>query len=344
MPHHQIHYVVEAAPPLGGSLQIAPGIKWLRLPLPFKLDHINLWLLADGAGWTLIDTGMNNGETRDLWNGALLEHLEGKPVQRILCTHMHPDHMGLAGFLSPKFDAEVWASLADWSFGRLLARDGGEDFDKVHMDFFTRAGLFAPELEMIRERGNSYAKRAMAPPPSFRRLLDKAKIRIDGEEWELIEGNGHAPEHMCLFNPGRNILISGDQILPKISPIVGVWPQEPMADPLALYMASLDRFDPLPDDVLVLPSHGLPFKGLKARLAQLRKHHEERLEDTRKATQSPASAREVLTALFPKVKDPNDVVFACTETIAHLHRLMATGEVSRQSKSGGTDIYLRNFT
>ncbi|MBF0267763.1 MAG: MBL fold metallo-hydrolase [Alphaproteobacteria bacterium] len=337
-----LQYVVPAPPDLGGALQISPGIKWLRLPLPFKLDHINLWLLEDGVGWMLVDTGMNDQATRDLWDGPLLAHLEGKPVTRILCTHMHPDHMGLAGYLSPMFGAEVWASLADWSFGRLLARDGGDDFNAVHIDFFQRAGLAGPDLDMIRERGNSYAKRAMAPPPSFRRLLDGANLSINGESWELIEGNGHSPEHMCLFNQDRNILISGDQILPKISPIVGVWPQEPMADPLDLYMKSLDRFDPLPDDVLVLPSHGLPFTGLKIRLAQLRSHHEQRLDDTRRATQEPATARHVLSQLFPRVSEPNDVVFACTETIAHLHRLMATGEIRRESGPDGIDRYMRN--
>jgi glyoxylase-like metal-dependent hydrolase (beta-lactamase superfamily II) len=339
MPHGHLHYVVDAAPELGGCHQIAPSIKWLRVALPFKLDHINLWLIEDGAGWMLVDTGMNNQETRDLWDGPLQVHLEGKPVTRILCTHMHPDHMGLAGYLAPKFKAEVWASLSDWSFGRLLARDGGDDFDAVHLDFFRRAGLEAAELEMIRERGNSYAKRAMPPPPSFHRLLDSASIHIGGEDWQLIEGNGHSPEHMCLFNSRQNILISGDQILPRISPIVGVWPQEPMADPLALFMASLDKFDPLPDDVLVLPSHGLPFRGLKARLHQLRQHHEDRLNDTRSATQNPATARQVLAALFPKVKDPNDVVFACTETVAHLHRLMVMGDVERTQGADGIDRY-----
>ncbi|MBI5119853.1 MAG: MBL fold metallo-hydrolase [Rhodospirillales bacterium] len=342
MPKNQLHYVVQEPPAVGGCLQVAPGIKWLRLPLPFKLDHINLWLLKDGAGWTLVDTGMNYDVTRQMWDGPLLAHLDERPITRILCTHMHPDHMGLAGYLSPRFKAEVWASLADWSFGRLLARDGGEDFDAVHVDFFRRAGLDSVELDMIRERGNSYAKRAMAPPPSFRRLLDRAIVSIDGDAWQLIEGNGHSPEHMCLFNPARNILISGDQILPKITPIVGVWPQEPMADPLALYMASLDRFDPLPDDVLVLPSHGLPFTGLKPRLAQLRSHHDQRLDETRRAVETPASARQVLTVLFPKVKDPNDVVFACTETVAHLHRLMAEGEIRREEAADGTYLYLRN--
>lgn len=336
----QLQYIVPAPPALGGAHRIAPGIKWLRLPLPFKLDHINLWLIEDGPGWTLVDTGMNDQQTRELWDGPLLAHLEGKPVTRILCTHMHPDHMGLAGYLAPRFSVEVWASLADWTFGRMLARDGGDDFDAVHIGFFQRAGLAGADLEMIRKRGNSYAKRSMAPPPSFRRLQDGASVSINGEDWQLIEGKGHSPEHICLFNPMRNILISGDQILPKISPIVGVWPQEPMADPLALFMASLDKFDHLPADALVLPSHGLPFKGLKIRLAELRRHHEARLDDTRAATRTPATAREVLSALFPRVKEPNDVVFACTETIAHLHRLMAEGEIRREDGADGVDRYV----
>lgn len=337
-----LHYAVEAPPEVGGALVISPGIKWLRLPLPFKLDHINLWLIEDGAGWLLVDTGLNNLETRDLWEGPLQAHLEGKPVTRILCTHMHPDHMGLAGYLGPRFKAEVWASLADWSFGRMLARDGGDDFDQVHWDFFQRAGLADEEFEIIRERGNSYAKRALPPPPAFRRLIDGQTLKTSGHDWQLIEGNGHSPEHICLFDAKANVLISGDQILPKISPIVGVWPQEPMADPLALFMDSLDRFDDLPDDVLVLPSHGLPFRGLKTRLKQLRVHHEERLDDTRRATRQPATVRQVLGALFPRVKDPNDVVFACTETVAHLHRLMATGEVRRERGADGVDLYTLN--
>ncbi len=341
MTHAHLHYPISAPPPLGGAQDVAPGIKWLRLPLPFKLDHINLWLLEDGPGWTLIDTGMNNRTTREMWDGPLLEHLDGKPILRILCTHMHPDHMGLAGYLAPRFGVEVWASLADWTFGRMLARDGGDDFMAVHIDFFHRAGLTGANMDLVHERGNSYAKRAMAPPPSFRRLQGGETLSINGQDWRLIEGNGHAPEHISLFNPLRNILISGDQVLPKISPIVSVWPQEPMANPLPLFMASLDSFDPLPDDAFVLPSHGLPFTGLKTRLTQLRDHHHQRLDETRLATQTPATVMDALRVLFPRASDPNDVLFACTETIAHLHHLMSLGEIRREDGPDGLDRYVR---
>ncbi|TAN58834.1 MAG: MBL fold metallo-hydrolase, partial [Rhodospirillales bacterium] len=256
-------------------------------------------------------------------------------------THMHPDHMGLAGYLAPLFGVEVWASLSDWTYGRMLALDGGEAFMDVHVDFFHRAGLTGPDMDLVYERGNSYAKRAMAPPPSFHRLIGGHRLAIGGQNWRLIEGNGHSPEHISLYNPERNILISGDQVLPKISPIVSVWPQEPKADPLTQFMASLDSFADIPDDVFVLPSHGLPFKGLKTRLAQLRTHHDQRLDDTRTATQTPATVMEVLRVLFPKASDPNDVLFACTETIAHLHRLMTLGEIKWEAGPDGLDRYLK---
>jgi glyoxylase-like metal-dependent hydrolase (beta-lactamase superfamily II) len=331
-----------AKPPAAGTvIEVAAGIRWLRMPLPFALDHINLWVLDDGDAWCLIDTGVGNDDTKALWRGLFDGPLAGRTPKRLVCTHFHPDHMGLAGWLTQRFGIDLTATQGEWAFGRMLCLDVGEDYLDNQVDYYRRAGYTPDLLAGIRERGNGFRGRVVPIPPHYRRIADGDTLEIGGRAWRVIEGGGHAPEHACLYSAEAGVLISGDQVLPRISPIIGVWPQEPEAEPLSLFLAALGRLKALPADTLVLPSHGLPFRGLHARIAELEHHHAERLDRALAACETPVTALEVLRVLFRRELDPIQVGFATGETLAHLHHLMAEGKVRREARDDGVWTYRR---
>jgi glyoxylase-like metal-dependent hydrolase (beta-lactamase superfamily II) len=321
------------------TIQVAPGVIWLRMPLPFRLNHINLWLIEEDGGFAMIDTGLANQETRDLWEATFPKVLGGRPITRIVCTHFHPDHMGLAGWHAKRWGAECWASLADWSFSRMLSAEDSADFHDMQIEFYRKCGFGAHELELVRERGNPYSRRVVPPPPSLRRLKGGQRLMLGGVSWRLIEGNGHSPEHISLFCEELKLLISGDQVLPKISPIVGVWPQDQETDQLGLFLASLGRFRDLPADTLVLPSHGLPFKGLHDRLDSLAHHHDLRLEQAMAACASPHTAADMVKVLFSPDLDMQETIFAASESLSHLHYLTARGQLAREEDAQGVWLW-----
>ncbi|MSP68613.1 MAG: MBL fold metallo-hydrolase, partial [Alphaproteobacteria bacterium] len=257
--------------------EVAPGVFWVRMPLPFNLNHINLWVLADGEGWTIVDTGINNDGIKDLWRGIAAGPLAGRPLRRLIGTHFHPDHVGLGRWFAETFDLELWMTQEEWLYGKWLGIEDGPAFDTGTRRFYHAAGLLEPEVAFHVARGNGYRPNADGLPHAFRRMVAGERIVIGGTEWEVIVGRGHCPEHACLHAPGLGVLIGGDQVLPRITPNVSVWPNEPEADPLHLFLDSIPAFRGLPEDTLVLPSHGLPYRGLEARLDQLIRHHDERL-------------------------------------------------------------------
>lgn len=310
---------------------VEQGVIWIRMPLPFKLNHINLWLIPDGEDYCLLDTGMHNSETIDLWDILLNGPLKGKKISKIISTHFHPDHMGLAGYLVPRLQAEFYANREEWLYSRMLAQDDLPDLTDTIVEFYRLAGFAEEALADIRLRGNAYKSRALPPPPDFLNLKDG--FRVGDKAWEVIEGQGHSPQHASLYCREAKLLFSGDQILPKISPIVGVWPQEPEANPLKLFMDSLALFENISDDVLILPSHGLPFQGINARIHELREHHKLRLDETRDACQKPATALEVAKKLFPRELDAHETVFATGETIAHLNYLLKQKLIKRNCEN-----------
>lgn len=316
-------------------VEIAPGVFGIRVPLPFALNHVNLWLLEDGAGWTAIDAGLADEQTRELWLRLWGEQLGQKPVHRLVVTHFHPDHMGLAGWLCAKTGAEFWMSRTDWLQGRMLAQDDSEAFVEAGRRFDYRAGLSEERIEERAHRGNAYRRRVVPPPASYRRVRDGDRLRIGGREWRVLTGSGHAPEMICLFCAELNLLIAGDQVLPRISPNVSVWPAEPEADPLGDFLSSLERFRALPDDCLVLPSHGRPFFGLHARIDQLAGHHEERLAETLGACREPVTPMELTSRLFDRPLDTQQFGFALGESIAHANHLVDTGSLERELGADG---------
>jgi glyoxylase-like metal-dependent hydrolase (beta-lactamase superfamily II) len=333
-----------AAPPEPGTLQeVAPGIHWLRMPLPFALDHINLWLLEDGAGWTIVDSGLDTPITMALWERIFAEALDGKPVTRLIATHFHPDHMGLAGWLTRRWQIPLFVTETEWLWARMMAADRDDAaFAIDQTPFYRRTGLDEATVQMLAGRGNQYAKRVSAVPREFRRIADGMAIKIGGRRWEVVMGRGHAPEHACFHCPELELFIAGDQVLPKISPNISVWPNEPDANPLARYLESLEALRrAVPSDVLVLPSHNLPFYGIDTRIDQLAAHHAERLAEIEIACAAPHSTMEIVPVLFRRKLDSQQLGFAIGEALAHLHYLVGSGRLVRSERADGVYLFAR---
>ncbi len=328
-------------PEAGTAVTVAPGILWVRMPLPFALDHINIWLLEDDAGWTIVDTGIGSNRTREYWERIFAEALGAKPVIRVIATHFHPDHVGLASWLVERWGAEFCSSLTEWLFGRALSQEDPESMVRTALAFYRRAGLDETSLAVMAERGNAYARGVAAFPPVLRRLRAGDRLPIGGMEWQVIIGGGHTPEHVCLYSAGSGILIAGDQVLPRISPNISVWPSEPDADPLQDFLASLDQLRAVPDDTLVLPSHDTPFLDLHDRLDELTAHHQERLRETLDACETPRSVAEVTRIMFRRPLDPHQLIFAVGEALAHPNHLLYRGHLSRKTDQKGVLIFSR---
>ena len=330
----------DARPEVGETIEVAKGVHWLRMPLPFSLAWINLWLIDDGDSWTIVDTGMPTDEGKSAWRKILDEKLDGRQVQRIIVTHMHPDHIGNAGWLHRKTGAEFWISRLEYVTCRMLSADTGREAPKAAIDFYTRAGWSEDALQAYRERFGRFGKGVSQMPDSYRRLSHGDAFKMAGEDWQVITGNGHSPEHSCLFCPSLNVLIAGDQLLPRISSNVSVHPTEPAADPLSDWMESCARLKKaVPKDVLVLPAHNEPFTGAHDRLQGLIDGHEKGLTRLKKRLgQEPRRVVDTFPALFGRKIGPDLIGLATGEALAHLNCLLGRGEITVQTQ-GGVDIY-----
>ncbi len=337
----QLHYPIDELPQPGEKLCIAPGVYWLRFPLPFALDHINLWLLEEIDGWTLVDTGIGLDETRALWRELFASQLEGKPLLRILVTHFHPDHFGLAGWLQAETGATVSISAAEYAKAQGVCELSDAQAGRALAELFRRHGLDEPRAAQIEQRGNRYRHIVPSLPQPVETLVDGQRIDIGGKSWQVVVGRGHAPEQATLHCAELGLLISGDQVLPRISSNVSVYPGEEGGDPLGDYLESLDRFAELPADTRVLPSHGRVFEGLRPRLAELREHHRERLDELLAACDAPRSAAELLPTLFRRELDVHQLGFAMGEAIAHLIYLQRRGELHAECGEDGVIRYQR---
>lgn len=343
----------DTLPESGMTMEVAPGVKWIRMALPFALNHINLWLLRDemddpdraGAkiqGWTIVDCCISRDESKAQWEAVFATQLEGLPVLRVVVTHMHPDHIGLAHWLcerwtTPKHVCMLWISATDYLSARIGSQSttgfGGESAAR----FFAAHGLVDPEsVEKIRGRASYYPGMVPAVPASYVRIMDGMTVRIGGRDWRCISGYGHAPEHIALHCEALDTLISGDMVLPRISTNVSVYDMEPESNALTLFLESIDKFLPLPEDTLVLPSHGKPFRGLHTRIGQLHDHHRDRLAEVMAAcTAAPCSAADILPIMFPRKLDLHQTTFAMGEAVAHLHALWFGGKLTRRLDSDG---------
>jgi glyoxylase-like metal-dependent hydrolase (beta-lactamase superfamily II) len=339
----ELHYPHgDTLPAPGRTFEVAPGVRWLRMALPFALDHINLWLLRDsidGAeGWTVVDCCIAHEASRAQWEQVFANELEGLPILRVIVTHMHPDHIGLADWLCQRWNAPLWISSTDYHVARVLTSNGdtlaGGD---AAADFFVSHGMEDAEaLAVIRGRSSYYADMVPSVPASFVRMLDGDMVRIGGRDWRCISGYGHAPEHISLYCEELNALLGGDMMLPRISTNVSVHAGEPEANPLRLFLDSIDRFNALPADTLGLPSHGKPFTGIHQRVKQLQDHHRDRLAELLEACAArPLTGTEGLPILFKRALDVHQTTFALGETVAHLHLLWFEGQLQRRKGEDG---------
>ncbi|MBB3222206.1 MBL fold metallo-hydrolase [Pseudoduganella umbonata] len=334
----QLHYPFgDIIPAPGDAIDIAPGMRWLRLPLPFALDHINLWLLDDAEDtYTVVDCGAATDASRAGWEDVMSSHFGGKALGRVLVTHCHPDHVGLADWLCTRWGAPLAMTAGEYGFARMMAAALPGVDGTGAVEHFRRHGLSDPDmLEKMQSRKNYYPSLVPSVPHSYFRLEHGQEVDIGGHAWQVITGFGHSPEHASLYCAALNVLISGDMVLPRISTNVSVFAIEPEGNPLQQYLDSLERFAGLPDDVLVLPAHGKPFRGLHTRIGQLQDHHAARLAEVVAACAQPRSAAEIVPLMFRRPLDAHMLSFALGEALAHLHKLWRDGIVRRETDSGG---------
>ena len=327
-----IAYPHETSPAPGVTVPVAAGIDWLCMPLPFALNHINLWLLEDGKGFAAVDTGFSQDPIKEAWKSALV----GRQLTRCIVTHCHPDHLGLAAWLEQETGAGLWIAQGEYLAAHMMLEQIAGYRISVMVEFFRQHGLDTARIDALVERGNGYKRGVPEIPATYRRLFDDQLLRIGDHDWRTIVGHGHAPEHMSLYCAGLGVLISGDMLLPRISTNISVMASTPLADPLGQFLDSIDNLRALPEDTLVLPSHGRPFRGLHARVAELHAHHAERCTVLLNACRGkPHSAAELIGVLFNReIPDPHQTMFAMGEAIAHLNYLEHAGKMQRLEENG----------
>lgn len=308
----------QTVPELGVPMEVAPGIKWLRMPLPFVLNHVNLWMIEDDGGWCQIDTGLMWDTVKALWLNLFKTH----KLTRQIVTHFHPDHIGLAGWLQQKQGIDLWISQGEYLTAFAFSKGIGNYQVQALADMFRLHGLDEKRLTALKQTGNDYPIWVPSIPDTFRRLFDNQIIRIGKHDWKVILGSGHSVEHASFYCDALKVLIGGDMLLPSISTNIPVMAANPLDNPLKQYLISLQRYRELPPDTLVLPSHGRPFSGIHARVSYLNEHHQLRCNKIVDATQQEKTACELLPVLFDwGDMDSHQLTFALGETIAHLNYL-----------------------
>lgn len=329
-----------AEPPAAGTMaEVAPGLFWARLPLPFRLNHVNVWLLEEAEGWTLIDTGCLTPQILALWEGLLAGPMGGRPVLRVVATHGHVDHIGLVGWMAERFGCPMVGTFAEWLWARVHHTHDFPRAETAHRAYLHHAGVAAEEAARIAANREEFMDLATPLPGALHEIRDGDTLRMGGRDWRVIVTGGHAQEHACFHDPVSNIVIAGDHLLPRISPVVAVLEFLPQADPLGEFLASFARFDAVAPDALVLPSHGSPYRGIRTRIAQLEEHHRQRLAATVENLRQPLSAIALARRMFPQVSAPADVGFALGETLAHVNRLMREGRVRDVSRDPAVGLY-----
>ena len=333
---------IEGQPPAPGTAQeIAPGVLWMRLPLPMKLDHVNVYALDDGDGWTIVDTGFDTARSRDIWAQLLAGPLAGRPVRRVVGTHHHPDHIGLAGWFQSDHGAEFWTTRTAWLFARMLVLDAQDRPTPEALTFWRRAGMSDEQIDQrARERPFNFADVVAPMPLGYRRIAEGDQITMGGRRWLVHMGNGHAPEHATFWSMDDDLVLGGDQLLPGISPNLGVYPTEPEADPVGDWLESCARFQRVAEARhLVLPGHQVPFTGLPLRLSQMIDGHRGALARLVEHLQTPATAMACFQPLFRREIGAPEQGLALVEAVAHLNHLHQQGQVRRWLNPEGAHLW-----
>lgn len=328
------------APPFAEPQQVADGIYWLRMPLPMALDHVNIWLMEDGDGWTIIDTGMATEEAIAHWQTVFAQHLHGKPVKRVIVTHMHPDHAGLAGWLCQHWQVELWMSRTDYLLCLGILAICQQPASAASLAFYRAAGLTDDELHLYHAHLGGFGQVVRPLPASYRRMQQGDVLTIGKRQWQVVVGTGHAPEHISLYCPDERLFIAGDQILPGISSNISVLPYEPLSNPLQDWIDSCQQLaQHIDPEVLALPSHELPFRGVKPRWTQLWQDHETLLQELYAFCAEPRRAVDAFPLLFSRPVTKHLLFFAVGESLAHFNCLLARGQLRVERDSHGVDYY-----
>ena len=337
-PASRLRYPLQTEPAVGdgSAVEVAPGVLWLRMPLFAALPWINVWAVKEQGGWAIIDTGLHSPNTIAAWQAAFAGAMHGEPVSRVIATHMHPDHCGLAGWFVERGRLQLWMSRLEYLTCRIMAADSGSDAPRDAIDFYRGAGWDDAAIGRYREKFGAFGDMIYPLPASYRRIADGDALKLGAHEWSVVVGSGHSPEHACLYCPELKLLIAGDQVLPKISSNVSVYPQEPDADPLGEWIGSLAKIKRrIPDDVLVLPAHNSPFHGLHARIAELDESHRQGLTRLQQLLCEPRRAVDVFAALFARPISSGLMGMATGEALAHLNYLLRRGLATRELDAQG---------
>jgi glyoxylase-like metal-dependent hydrolase (beta-lactamase superfamily II) len=322
-----LDYPFPSPPEPGRVVEVAPGVLWVRIPLPFRLNHVNVYLIDDGDGWAVLDTGIGNDATRAVWEALMAGPLAGRRLTRLIVTHFHPDHIGLAGWLCERFALPLLTSQTSYLASLNISLSPGALDAKPYRDFYLRNGLDAATTARVATQGHGYLRMVTSLPPTFQRLVAGDELKVGGRSFSVLTGDGHAPEQVMLYCAEEKLFLAADQVLAKISPNVSVWAVDPHGDPLGLYLRSLASLKSLlPPDTLVLPGHQLPFHGLHTRSDELIAHHEARCAAIEAACRTrPRSAAELVPVLFHHALDPHQMSFAFSEVLAHVNYMLAQG-------------------
>jgi len=336
-----LSYPFSEAPAHGVAQQVADGLHWLRLPLPFALDHINVYLLESDEGWWLVDTGLLTPQTQQLWETIADAKFSEKPLLGVSCTHMHPDHVGMAGWLCDRWQVALHMTQAEYLSARLFSLSSPAEVPWNVEKHYREAGLVGEQIAAVARAFRGFHRVVSPIPTSYCRLRDGDSFLFGGRRWRVIVGRGHSPEHACFYSESLNVLLSGDQVIPRISSNVSVTAMEPRGNPLKDWMDSHERLlEALPSDVLVLPSHNLPFYGLHKRLRQLIDHHETHLLALEQAcAEKPHTAVDLLPVMFRPLRDDRALALALGECLAHLNYLTERGQLARETDSSGQARY-----
>lgn len=333
-------YPIEPPAPDGSVVEVAPGVFWARMPMPMALDHINVYLLRGEHGWTVVDTGLNTETTRGLWQHIVATKLDGLPLRALVCTHWHNDHAGLSGWLTQHYDIPLYMTHGEYYVMLAYASPPPDEWPAEMRSFYSRSGMPAERIERMfaAMRKGSFQ---IQVPRAFRRLRAGSELVVGGRRWRVMIGEGHSPEHACLYDAEGKILLAGDQLLPRITTNVMVTEREPEANPLKLWLDSTVRLDECVDDTLVLPSHGDVFRGVHTRTRELREHHRRELDTLRAFVREhgPCTSFEAMEQLFPKLHGVFDDILALGEATAHLAWLRYAGEFSRTLDDTGVYRY-----
>jgi glyoxylase-like metal-dependent hydrolase (beta-lactamase superfamily II) len=337
----RLTYPFDAPPPFGEAPLVAPGIRWLRLPLPYRLDHVNIYLLENGDGWTALDTGLGTDDCRQAWDAALTGPLAVQPLKSLIVSHFHPDHVGLAGWLCQRFGLKMAMPRPEYLHSAMIQYAPADHGETVFRPFYKRHGLSPEATEIVLSRGHEYLRRTTGVPPSYRRIRHGDTLKVGERSFQVLTGGGHSLEQAMLHLPEERIFLAADQVIARISPNVSVHPMEPDLDALGIYLASLRAIrETVANDVLVLPGHGLPFYGLHDRIGELIEHHGARCGDIARACREQAlTVAEIVPHVFNRELDAHQTGFAFGEVLAHVNHMLGRGELRLETDAGGIDRY-----